>query len=78
MFGRGVVLKGKTFHSIVIVVPLHVSKFYRVLKKLTASPRQSPISEQPMPLAKLVHRGPTVPHCPPAFELIMVLIDDSF
>jgi hypothetical protein len=36
MFGRGVFLKGKNFHSIVIVVPLHVSKFYRVLKKLTA------------------------------------------
>jgi hypothetical protein len=36
MFGRGVFLKGKSFHSIVIVVPLHVSKFYRVLKKLTA------------------------------------------
>jgi hypothetical protein len=36
MFGRGVSLKGKTLHSIVIVVPLHVSKFYRVLKKLTA------------------------------------------
>jgi hypothetical protein len=36
MFGRGVFLKAKNFHSIVIVVPLHVSKFYRVLKKLTA------------------------------------------
>jgi hypothetical protein len=36
MFGGGVFLKGKNFHSIVIVVPLHVSKFYRVLKKLTA------------------------------------------
>jgi hypothetical protein len=36
MFGRGVFLKSKTFHSIVIVVPLPVSKFYRVLKKLTA------------------------------------------
>jgi hypothetical protein len=36
MFGRGVFLKGKNFDSIVIVVPLHVSKFYRVLKKLTA------------------------------------------
>jgi hypothetical protein len=34
MFGRGVFLKGKNFHSIVIVVPLHVLKFYRVLKKL--------------------------------------------
>jgi hypothetical protein len=38
MFGRGVFLKDKNFHSIVIVVPLHVSKFYRVLKKLTAWP----------------------------------------
>jgi hypothetical protein len=37
MFGRGVFLKGKNFHSIVIVVPLGVSKFSRVLKKLTAS-----------------------------------------
>jgi hypothetical protein len=36
MFGGGVFLKGKNSHSIVIVVPLHVSKFYRVLKKLTA------------------------------------------
>jgi hypothetical protein len=36
MFGRGVFLKGKNFRSIVIVVPLHVSTFYRVLKKLTA------------------------------------------
>jgi hypothetical protein len=36
MFGGGVFLKGKNFHSIVIVVPLHVSKFYRALKKLTA------------------------------------------
>jgi hypothetical protein len=36
MFGRGVFLKGKNFDSIVIVVPLHVSKFYRVLKKSTA------------------------------------------
>jgi hypothetical protein len=36
MFGRGVFLKGENFHSIVIVVPLHVSKFYRVIKKLTA------------------------------------------
>jgi hypothetical protein len=36
MFGRGVFLKGKNFHSVVIVVPLHVSKFSRVLKKLTA------------------------------------------
>jgi hypothetical protein len=35
-FSRGVFLKGKNFHSIVIVVPLHVSKFYRVLKKLAA------------------------------------------
>jgi hypothetical protein len=41
MFGRGVLLKGKDFHSIVIVVPLHVSKFYRVLKKLTAYPGES-------------------------------------
>jgi hypothetical protein len=37
MFGRGVFLKGKIFHSIVILVPLHVSKFYRVVKKLIAS-----------------------------------------
>jgi hypothetical protein len=37
MFGRGVFLKGKNLHSIVIVVPLHVSKFSRALKKLTAS-----------------------------------------
>jgi hypothetical protein len=36
VFGRGVFLKGKNFHSIVIVVPLQVSKSYRVLKKLTA------------------------------------------
>jgi hypothetical protein len=36
MFGRGVFLKVKNFHSIVIVVRLHVSKFSRVLKKLTA------------------------------------------
>jgi hypothetical protein len=36
MFGRGVFLKGKNYHSIVIVVPLHVSNFSRVLKKLTA------------------------------------------
>jgi hypothetical protein len=36
MFGRGVFLKDKNFHSIVIVVALHVSKFYRVPKKLTA------------------------------------------
>jgi hypothetical protein len=36
MFGRGVFLKGKNCHSIVIVVPLHVSKLFRVLKKLTA------------------------------------------
>jgi hypothetical protein len=36
VFGRGVFLKGESFDSIVIVVPLHVSKFYRVLKKLTA------------------------------------------
>jgi hypothetical protein len=36
MFGRGVFLKEKSFHSIVIAVPLHVSKFYRVRKKLTA------------------------------------------
>jgi hypothetical protein len=39
MFGRGIFLKGKNFHSIVIVVPLHVSKFYRVLKKLRAEGR---------------------------------------
>jgi hypothetical protein len=32
----GGILKGRNFHSIVIVGPLHVSKFYRVLKKLTA------------------------------------------
>jgi hypothetical protein len=38
MFGRGVFLKGKNFHSIMIVVPLHGSKFYRVLKKLMAYP----------------------------------------
>jgi hypothetical protein len=36
MFGRGVFLKGKNFHSIAIVVPLQVSNFHRVLKKLTA------------------------------------------
>jgi hypothetical protein len=36
MFGRCVFLKDKYFYSIVIVVPLRVSKFYRVLKKLTA------------------------------------------
>jgi hypothetical protein len=29
-------LKGKNFDSMVIVVPLHVSKFFRVLKKLAA------------------------------------------
>jgi hypothetical protein len=38
MFGSGVFLKSKNFHLIVIVVPFHVSKFYRVLKKLTAYP----------------------------------------
>jgi hypothetical protein len=37
VFGRGVFLKGKNCDSIVIVVPLQVSKFYRVLKKLTIS-----------------------------------------
>jgi hypothetical protein len=37
MFGRGIFLKGKNFHSIVIVVLLRVSKFSRVLKKLMAS-----------------------------------------
>jgi hypothetical protein len=37
MFDRGGFLIGKAFHSIVVLVPLHVSKFYRVLKKLTAS-----------------------------------------
>jgi hypothetical protein len=36
MFGRGVLLKDKNFDSIAIVVPLHISKFSRVLKKLTA------------------------------------------
>jgi hypothetical protein len=36
MFSRGVFLKSKNCHSIVIVVPLHVSKFFRVLKKFTA------------------------------------------
>jgi hypothetical protein len=34
-------LKDENFDSIVIVVPLHVSKFYRVLKKLTACQRHS-------------------------------------
>jgi hypothetical protein len=37
MFGPGVFLKGKNFDSTVIVVPLHFSKPYRVLKKLKAS-----------------------------------------
>jgi hypothetical protein len=32
-------LRVKNSHSIVIVVPLHVSKFYRVLKKLTTYTR---------------------------------------
>jgi hypothetical protein len=41
MFGRGVFLKVKNFHSIVIDVPLHVSKFLRVLKKLTAYPEEA-------------------------------------
>jgi hypothetical protein len=36
MFGRGAFLKSKNFDSMVIVVPLHVSKSYRVLKELTA------------------------------------------
>jgi hypothetical protein len=36
IFGRGVFLKGKNFHSIVIVVPLHVSKSCQAIKKLTA------------------------------------------
>jgi hypothetical protein len=36
MFGRGVFLKLKNFHSILIAVRLHVSKFYQVLKKSTA------------------------------------------
>jgi hypothetical protein len=36
MFGRAVVLKSKTFHSIVIVIPLQISNFYRVIKKLPA------------------------------------------
>jgi hypothetical protein len=36
MFGRGVFLTGNNFHSIVIVVPLHVSKLSRVLKRLAA------------------------------------------
>jgi hypothetical protein len=44
MFGRAVSLKGKNFDSIVIVVPLHVSKFYRVLKKLTAYWAESDIA----------------------------------
>jgi hypothetical protein len=35
MFGRGVLLKGQNFRPIVIVVSLHVLKFYRILKKLT-------------------------------------------
>jgi hypothetical protein len=38
MSGQGIFLKAKNFHSIVIVVPLHVSNFSGVLKKLTASP----------------------------------------
>jgi hypothetical protein len=38
MLGRGVLLKGKNLHSIVIVVQLHVSKFSRALKEFTASP----------------------------------------
>jgi hypothetical protein len=50
MFGRGVFLKGKNFHSIVIVVPLHVSKLYRVLKKLTAYLRP------PLNMKKVSHR----------------------
>jgi menaquinone-dependent protoporphyrinogen IX oxidase len=33
----GVFLNGKHFDSIVIVVPVQVSKFYRVLKRFTAS-----------------------------------------
>jgi hypothetical protein len=45
MFGQGVFLKGKNFDSIVIVVPLHVAKFYRVLKKLTAWGVASPIQK---------------------------------
>jgi hypothetical protein len=36
MFGRGVFLKGKNFHSIVIATPPQFSDLYRVLKKLTA------------------------------------------
>jgi hypothetical protein len=36
MFGRGVFLKVKNFHPIVIAVPLHISEFSQVLKKLTA------------------------------------------
>jgi hypothetical protein len=48
MFGCSVFLKGKNLHSIVIVVLLHVSKFYRVLKKLTAyqKPGRSPDKRQ--------------------------------
>jgi hypothetical protein len=35
IFGRGVFLNGKNFHSIVIVARVHISRFSRVLKKLT-------------------------------------------
>jgi hypothetical protein len=36
MFGRDVFLKGKRFHSIVVLVPFHVSKLSRVHKELIA------------------------------------------
>jgi hypothetical protein len=32
--GRGVFFEGKNFYSIVIVAPLHLSKFYRVSQKV--------------------------------------------
>jgi hypothetical protein len=36
MFGRGILFNDKNFDSILIVAPSHPSKFYRILKKLTA------------------------------------------
>jgi hypothetical protein len=38
---RWAFVASQNFHSVVIIVPLHVSKFFRALEKLTASAGRS-------------------------------------
>jgi hypothetical protein len=44
-------LKGKNIHSILIVAPPHVSKFFRVLKNLTA------FSDHPHIIQSIMHHS---------------------